>query len=351
LAGHVTLPTISIYTPDWYDGLSPDATLLAMMLERTTELTHAGVVAWNPEHVAGWTRGWTADTVRAAVDELAARDMVVLDADTGELWLVDRIEKGGAVRSPKLRPAVARAISAILSGRLRALAVAVLRRLVALNPAGWAHPAVAELVGNVVPGSGSGSVSVAAEPVVSQAVDTLSEVGVDRVSDTVSDPGLPAVSRSPLKVLKEKTKGIFRTGDDGGDSGARVRVPIAADYRPSAALVSWALRECPGVDVGQATRAFVNYNISHGNRWADPDAAWRGWMSTAAARGSYPVRVGRAVRPREAPAAPVTPVPPPVADRLAALTPAGQAASAATRDRLRTSWRGLAGSGLAASPA
>jgi len=298
----------------WFRSLTPRGQHLYMLLERSRELSHAGVMAWWPGRVAMWAQDWTAAEVSEAVEELVNAKLVEIDLEAGELWLVRRIEDGLCARSPKLRPAVARAIAAICSPRLRAAAIGVLRRLVAVNPAGWAHPDVMA----VLP------------------LDTLPDTPSDTLPDRVSDSLPPAVSVPLLKKIKEKTN-VFSSGTSNA-SAEKLR-PIPADFWPTTLEVSWAIRECPGVDITAATKAFKAHNSASGQVWPDASRAWRGWMTNAARLAQQRSAAGRAVVRRRGE---VTPMPPPVSAHLAQLCRREDGASEATRSRLVRGWRDLA---------
>jgi hypothetical protein len=188
---------------------------------------------------------------------------------------------------------------------------------VSADPIGWAHPDVIAVVDPYPDPAGTVP---------------------DTPPDTVSAAASPAVSAPLFNKGKENKPVPSRTS-------VRPLVPIPADFWPAPSLTSWALRECPDVDIDTATRAFVAHNLAHGNVWPDPDEAWRGWMRQAhrfaSVRGKRPV-------PRRAPvpAGAPTPTPPSAAERVAALTPWSGKASAATRERLRTGWRTVLAGGM-----
>jgi hypothetical protein len=305
---------------DWFRALTRNAQHLYMLLERSEGLSHAGVLAWWPGRIASWAQGWTEQEVREAFQELQDAGLVAIATDTSELLLTRRIDDGYARHSPKLRTALARAIAKIGSPALRLAVTAVVQALFTADPVGWGHPEVAAIL----------AVDGAVDKPVGMAEGPGAGYPIDRVSDTASHTLPPADSRAPFKDMKEKTKRIF-----GKDS----RKPIKPGYAPSSLLKSWAARECPDIDIDTATRAFVAHNIKHGKVWSDADSAWQGWMVEAAR-----LRRGRRVPAarRHPVLASVTPIPPPVGDRLAMLGRWEDQASPEVRARWRTGWRELA---------
>ncbi|NQE89033.1 hypothetical protein [Nocardia terpenica] len=288
-------------------ALTPAGQHLLLMLDQLvqtqTPTRHAGVLVWEPDHLARLAHGWTADQVVSAAAELESAGLVLVDTAARELWLTRHIGTGLAVRSPKMRPAVAKAIALIRSPRLRAAAVAVLSGLASANPSGWLHPDVVA--------------------VLRIGTDTPSDTVYRKASDTVSpgkSRGISPKGDTPRKGDKKTTNVVFFR------SGRREKLsdtPRSSliDFAPSMKARRWAACKCPSVDIATATAQWRNYNLAAGRSYADPERAWYGWMRRAEQLASVRVSTGR---PLLITHLGPTPTPPPAAVVLAGarVTPA-----------------------------
>lgn len=337
MAQHITLPTLDPNeTQHWFTRLTRAGQHLYMLLQRCREVSAAGVMRWQPRRLAALARDLTAEDITQAVAELIAADLVDVDEEAGELWLVQWIGDGLAARSPMVRVAVARAAQQMHSERLRDRIAATVRRLALENPGGWDHPDVARLLRTGAPAADDSNDDNRPAPGgAPMNPDPSGGTVTMTVPQEVPATRSPARSWGPFKGIKSKKV----NQSAGAPQASKVLQRIPADYHPSPSLISWALRECPNIDPGPATQAFLAHHAATGQLWHDPDAAWKGWMCNAQRlRRERPARRPAAVR-----AATPTPVPPPAAERLAHLNRREDVAAAATRERWRTGWRELIG--------
>ncbi|MFI6168867.1 hypothetical protein ACIBCN_18950 [Nocardia sp. NPDC051052] len=300
--------------------------LLGELVHEQTPTRHAGVLAWRPERVAQLANGWTTEQVTTAAAELESAGMVLIDTDERELWLARHIGAGLAVRSPKMRPAVAKAVAVIRSPRLRAAAVEVLAGLVAADPAGWVHPAVVAVVG----------------PVPDASADTVSGTVLDTLSKTVIPEdhlrGVSPLGDTPRKDSKKTTNVVFLHGSHHGDRNSMPPSTLTG-FEPSMKAKRWAAQACPSVDVTAATTEWRNYNLATGRIHADPERAWYGWM-----RRAQQIAQDRAAFVRSTPRAHLAPTPmPPPASQLLAQAGAATASTSHRREMMDQIRRTISG--------
>jgi len=127
----------------WITGdirkLSPRAQHLYFVLLTSPDLSYCGVADWRPGRIAAIARGWTADQVRGAADELAQGRYVVTDEETEEVLVRSFVRNDGLMKESRVAVSMVKAFGSVASTTLRGVIVYELRRLHAEQPdlKGW----------------------------------------------------------------------------------------------------------------------------------------------------------------------------------------------------------------------
>ena len=120
---------MSIWTDEVLRSVSFEAKAVYQALLTQPDLTIVGVLPYMPPRWA-MLLGCTRDVIDAAVAELVTVGKVVVDVDTGELWVVDHLGFDEAGTSPNGAKSIARYVDAILSPTLRSLVLVEAHRKV-----------------------------------------------------------------------------------------------------------------------------------------------------------------------------------------------------------------------------
>lgn len=132
-----------IKTGIWRDrefrDLTSDAQWLYQAMTSQQALTYAGVLDWRPGRFAALAKGMTARRVEKAADELTAARFVVVDLQTEEALVRTYVRHDGVLDRRNMGKAVARALQAVVSMRIREAILIELGRLYEESPtlAGW----------------------------------------------------------------------------------------------------------------------------------------------------------------------------------------------------------------------
>ena len=112
-----------LYTSIWLDkdfkALTGEAQRLYMVAFSQSQMNYCGVVSFTARRWAGYAADTTPEGVMAAVDELAAAGMVVLDEDTEELWVRSFIRHNKVLEQPKVLCVAVRDFATVLSSAIQ----------------------------------------------------------------------------------------------------------------------------------------------------------------------------------------------------------------------------------------
>lgn len=105
---------------DWR-SLSHTAQWLYELLLTQSDLSMCGIVSYNPDRWAKMAKGLTSAKVTAALSELAKSDYVVVDRETGEVWVRTFAKHDGVLNVPGTRVAMMKDFDGILSEQIAGL--------------------------------------------------------------------------------------------------------------------------------------------------------------------------------------------------------------------------------------
>lgn len=119
---------------DWR-SLSGAAKLLYITLLCHNTLNYAGVADWRPGKLAPLIDSrWTADTVRAAAEELSRAYFVVISEESEEILIRSFVKHDGLLKQPKMVQAMTSAFGSIASLELRQVLAFEVQKLQRNNP-------------------------------------------------------------------------------------------------------------------------------------------------------------------------------------------------------------------------
>lgn len=121
---------------DDFRALTRDAQWTYMMLISQPDISHCGVLPLTERRWSTLATDTDADSVRAAVAELAAARFVHIDESTEELWVRSYMKHDGQYVSPNGLKAIQRAAAEILSKPLQATVNDAVRSLTEAPPEG-----------------------------------------------------------------------------------------------------------------------------------------------------------------------------------------------------------------------
>lgn len=140
-----------------FRALSPNAQHLYFLLLTSPTLNMAGVADWRPARLAKMAKGWTAQRVRKAGDELEAAKFVVADDDSEEVLIRSFVRHDGVLKSPNLTTAMVKDYAGIGSRRIMAALIDEVHRAFNDNPEWKGKAEAAKLLAEPV-SKGSGMV-------------------------------------------------------------------------------------------------------------------------------------------------------------------------------------------------
>lgn len=139
---------LAIWGDDDFRNLTPAEQHLFFVLWTSPGLSYCGSGDWHPGRLAASSDGWTMNAVKAAGAGLAAKQFVIIDADTEEFLLRSWIKHDGLWRTPNMAVSVANARAALSSRNLRGVVVhEVLKIRAAHSESGsWDRSAVVSML-------------------------------------------------------------------------------------------------------------------------------------------------------------------------------------------------------------
>jgi hypothetical protein len=214
---------LSIWDDPDFIALTSEAQRLYLFLLSQRDLSYAGLVPMRLRRWAGRSSSTTSDSVAAALAELDAARMVVVDHDTEEVLVRSLIRRDGIYKQPNVLAAALREAFAISSPVLRRALAEELRRL----PVEITGPAPELAAAALLAGLGELPPAVKAEltgrrPRVGRAVQPATAA-----DDAPAEPGERA-SASPVGIPSSNPSGSPSAKALGEGSGERgeARLPL-----------------------------------------------------------------------------------------------------------------------------
>lgn len=132
---------LDIWTDDEFRDLTSPAQWLYFYLLSAPSLSFAGVADWRPSRIAANARDLRSPDVEQFAAELEDGQFILVDHATEEVLVRSFVKHDGLMRSPNMAVALCKALKAISSPVLRAVAVGQLQRLRDSSPdlKGWAR--------------------------------------------------------------------------------------------------------------------------------------------------------------------------------------------------------------------
>jgi hypothetical protein len=134
-----------LYTSIWTNDedwrtLRPEQQHMYMLLMSQYKVSYCGVLDWIPSRLTGHAKGMTVAYIEAEVENLLARDYLVLDPESSELLIRSFIRWDGLLKMGRPSAAIAKDYRSITSHRIKAAVLVELQRLRDEDPnmAGWA---------------------------------------------------------------------------------------------------------------------------------------------------------------------------------------------------------------------
>lgn len=297
---------LAIWNDDDFLDLPPLAQHLYLVLWTHPDLSYAGVVDWRPARIAERAAGWTAEDVILAGKCLEARLFVVIDETTEECLIRSWVRWDGLMKQPIMAVSFTKARAAVSSREIRAVIVHEARKLKKLDPdlPGWEKPQVRELLAQTALDPRTRALPTdpltpGLTPAVTPGLTLSPGVGANPSAN-------PSPTPTPTPTPSTTRDGTTASGapDAPADAGATAtpktkrgtRIPEPFPITPD--MVTWARRECPGLDHRAVTEKFIDHwRAQPGQRGVKLDwvATWRNWM-----RREHEQRAGRT--PTTAPA-------------------------------------------------
>ena len=130
---------VTIWDDEDFISLDPVAQVTYFSLISSRDLSWCGVAPALPKRIARNSRGVTERKVVAALADLAARGLIVMDDETDEILVRRFIHYDEVMRQPNVAKAMCRATNLVRSQRIRAAIVTELRREIEEQPdyKGW----------------------------------------------------------------------------------------------------------------------------------------------------------------------------------------------------------------------
>ncbi len=139
---------LDIWTDDDWRDLTSGAQWLYLYLLSSPSLTFAGVADWRPGRIAAANRDWRPADVEWFAHELEDGRFILVDDESEEALIRSFVKHDGLMKSPNMAVAFCKALKAIASPTLRAVAVSELERLKETSPdlSGWKRSDVAKVL-------------------------------------------------------------------------------------------------------------------------------------------------------------------------------------------------------------
>ena len=288
-----------IFTSIWRDGdfiaLPPGAQRLYLFLLSQHDLSHCGVMPLLPQRWASKALGLSIADIECDLkwlegsanpsgnpDPAAARTpFVIVDRDTGEVFVRSLIRRDGIWKQPNVLKQARDAADQIESRRIRGALLAELRRL-PLDESGseLVRRVTEDFIADLEKGCPYPSANPSGDP-------------SDEGSDDPSEEG----SADPAQGIGESNGSnqgypdpLFPSSPDPTDLPARDRklgTRLPDDFAPTPEMFEWFRKNCPHVDGKTEHAQFCDYWHSKpgkDGRKLDWVATWRRWMRTAEER-------------------------------------------------------------------